>query len=277
MGKWLFYIIPFLGMMVGPQLAMANLQVYPTGLIFTPGEKMLNVSVRNRSEEKKTYIIRMDYLQQKSQGGGFDKLEKPEEGAFSATPITRFSPRKVTLEPRQDQLVKVMMSPKADAPKGDYRGYVTFEEVQTEEKTAEASSKGKSLKMNLAAKMAISIAAVYDDPDVTPNIKVSNLKVTMNPDKKTWKFSVDAENSVEGSLGVLLLKFKLVEKDGKTLDLGFLSGIPLHAPKVSFEYDLPNFKDYKIESGTIRVGYHNVLGKEDSEETPELGSIEYKL
>lgn len=106
--------------------ADANLLISPVKIEFSERDRMHEIVLINSSQETRSY--RLDWEEKKAvpQGGFALLTEAEQKNAMIASPMLRFSPRQVTLQPRERQTVKVMLRRQSNLTNGSYKSFLKF-------------------------------------------------------------------------------------------------------------------------------------------------------
>ena len=88
-------VIEFLGMIFVP-VSYADLQVFPTRVLFEDRTRSASLTIRHRGTEPTKYRVQLVYYQMHSDGR-LEFLENVPAGTQAAVEMIRYSPRQVTL------------------------------------------------------------------------------------------------------------------------------------------------------------------------------------
>src|SRR5688572_24738357 len=114
-----FRLLLALGVGLFEHGAHANLQVYPTRIQLSDSVRTAHVSMRHVGTKPGHYKVTPVFYRMTS-AGSLELTDKPGPTERSLAPMLRFSPRKTTIPPNQEQVVRVMYSGPKDLPEGEY-------------------------------------------------------------------------------------------------------------------------------------------------------------
>lgn len=105
---------------------MANLLISPTRVVIDSNEKTAQVALVNDSDQPQTY--RLEFENKKvTENGAFVVLDQNTVAGFNrADTMIRVSPRQVSLQPREKQVIKLSIRRPRDLPLAEYRSYLRF-------------------------------------------------------------------------------------------------------------------------------------------------------
>lgn len=112
-------------LMVPAPATASSLLFSPTRITLKNGDQATVLKVKNISDEKLHYRIKLkDYVMSE------DGVTSPvEHFPYSAKRHIRFAPTKLTLEPGERQAIRIMLKPRLDLPHGSYHSHMFFEEI----------------------------------------------------------------------------------------------------------------------------------------------------
>ena len=113
--------------LTGLQIAQADLFISPLRIVFDDATNAAEVILVNQSVETKTY--RISWVEKIALPDGTYEDFEPDPEFIGASSLVRFSPRQVTLGPREVQQIRLSLNREADLPSGEYRSHLTFTEV----------------------------------------------------------------------------------------------------------------------------------------------------
>ncbi len=120
-----FSILLCANLLMAAPAAASSLLFSPTRITLKNGDQATVLKVKNISDEKLHYLIKIkDYVMSE------DGVTSPvEHFPYSAKRHIRFAPTKLTLEPGERQAIRIMLKPRLDLPHGSYHSHMFFEEV----------------------------------------------------------------------------------------------------------------------------------------------------
>ena len=104
-----------------------DLLVAPTRLVLD-GRKSAEVILNNIGQETATYRISVEFRRM-TEDGGLEDVASPSDRDKLAEEMIVYAPRRVTLAPREPQVIRVAARPPAGLPDGEYRVHMLFRAI----------------------------------------------------------------------------------------------------------------------------------------------------
>lgn len=244
----------------------AKLLISPTRLSFAPNERTKEVILINTTTVPLTY--RMEWKDMiPLAGGGYQEIKEGEELPLnSAQSILRFSPRQVTLQPGQRQVIKVLATRRPNFDLAEYRSHFNFIVIPPEiTESANNSTQGISISLNLFTNYSIPV--VVRNANTDAKISVSQAQLSYDPE--TERSSLKVELAREGSQS-FYGKMRVHELEGnKKRLIGQLNGINLFAPLTSFSRTI-FLPDYDGSTNNKQPLLLEVFGDEEYADVPKV-------
>jgi P pilus assembly chaperone PapD len=191
-----------------PALAQAGavLFIHPTLVMFEGNERSAAITLTNRGDETGTFEMSWSNMTMTPSGG----LVKYEGAApWSVQSYVRYSPRRVTLQPLQSQVVRIAVRRGLEVPEGEYYSHfrvltLNSEQValQVEEQEEPADEQTTSAVV-IDARSAVAIPIVWRNSRDSSSASIEAVRI----DGATNKLSVDVRRhgqlSVRGYLQVI--------------------------------------------------------------------------
>jgi fimbrial chaperone protein len=111
------------------QAPFGALAISPTRLVFTPQSPAGQVTLYNSGTAPLSYRITLVELEAQPDGGYGELANGAATPAWSAAAAIRYSPRQVTLQPGQRQVVRLMARPGRDGPGEERRSHLRFSSI----------------------------------------------------------------------------------------------------------------------------------------------------
>ncbi len=225
-------------------LAISFPNVYGSGLLVTPTRVILDsknhsaeLMLINSGNETATYKIELIYYSMDETGQLKEIAPDPKKGELFADFI-RFSPKRVTLKPKEQQVVRVTAKIPDTAKDAEYRAHIRFVYVPVETlnpQTSEKSPTGININLRFIFALGIPIFVNVGNVSANANIAVTDIK----DDSIILKISRRGNGSLYGDF--------FVYSDGKLV--GSVKGISVYCPLLerTVEIDLTE----KIKKGSI--------------------------
>lgn len=154
-----FAVIPF--------AAMATVTITPTAVLIEERDRYADVNLINTSDKEESYEIGWRFYRMEEETGAYQNIDS-SISEFDLTRNLIFSPRRVTLQPKTTQKIRLALRLK-DAPPvpGDYRAHLEMKQTETApplppEDSAPATDPGKpKVQIGIGVSVGFSIPVVY--------------------------------------------------------------------------------------------------------------------
>lgn len=211
-----------------PQLALADLMLYPTRLVFEKNQRTTQVDLINNGNEPATYRISL-VNQRMGEDGQFLEVDTaPLPGELFAADMVQFSPRQVTLQPGTSQLVRVMVRKPADLAAGEYRSHLRFDRMpEARGATSVEAGKEKEIGITLTALIGASIPVIVRHEVAPAGVSLSHLDLLKNGASPLLALQFDrtGNSSVYGDLAVAF-----TPQGGAGQVIGRAAGVAVYNP-----------------------------------------------
>lgn len=259
----------FLALVMSPTLVFGNFLIHPQRIILTSQKSSDSIQITNTDTVEKTYKMSfVEYMPQKD--GGYRTLENRDgklvyvshsvhpktkkvketltplsetEVPFAkfSSPVVDFSPRKITLKPKETQLIRLMLNKKAPKEETvELRSHFLIEETNASLAAGTVSSTG-GIKLDIQAQYSVTLPVIarfgdlkvegsFKDIDVVSENNQAFVKVTLSRMGET--------RSLRGAL-VVLKKGGFFSSD---VEMGRLNNIALYPNISERSFKIPLFK-----------------------------------
>ncbi len=188
---------------LAPTLARAGavLLLYPTEIVFEGNERSMEITLSNRGDQTGTYEMGWTHMTMTPEGG----LVKHEgEVSWSVQPFVRYSPRRVTLEPAQSQVIKIALRRGQDVPEGEYYAHFKVLTLRSEDPSGtDENADEPAAAFSITARSAVAIPVIWRNSRDRPSASIESVSI----DNETNKLSVHVRRhgllSVRGFLHLL--------------------------------------------------------------------------
>ena len=145
-----------------------DLLVAPTRLVLD-GRKSAEVILNNVGQEPATYRISVEFRRMNADGS-LEDVASPTDRDKMAEDMIVYAPRRVTLAPREPQVIRVAARPPAGLPDGEYRVHMLFRAVPPATPVAAAApgSQPKGISFSLIPVYGVTIPVI---------VRLGNLQV----------------------------------------------------------------------------------------------------
>ena len=183
--------------------AAAVLFIHPTLVIFEGDQRSGMITVTNRGDQTGTFEMSWNDMTMTPEGG-LVKLENP--APWSLQPYVRYSPRRVTLEPMESQVVRIAVARGQDVPEGEYYSHfrvltLNSEDPSAVEEDADVPDTGSAVVIQ--ARSAVAIPVIWRNSNEVSSASIEAVKVDRAANKLTVDVRRQGQLSVRGYLHVL--------------------------------------------------------------------------
>jgi hypothetical protein len=239
-------------------LAFGQLMVSPTRIVFEGNERSKQISVINNGSE--TGRFRISFVRRNMNADGkIIEVDKNEPGMYSDE-MVRFSPRLVTLEPGQSQIVRLMLRKKSGTADGEYRSHMLFQSLP--DATASdvkdlSSEQTDELSVTLIPVVGITIPVIVRQGKLNSKISLSDFELTQGNTVKaqsvlSLKINREGTQSAYGDFRVYF-----TPKGGTPVIIGRINGVAVYTSTASRTLDiklqLP--ENLKLSNGELHITY----------------------
>lgn len=245
-------------------LGQGDLMIYPKRLVFTPGQRTMDITLVNTGSDSANYNISwVNYRM--TETGKFEEIDEPDPGMLFASSQLRFFPRSISLAPNEAQKIKVQLIRPQRLEKGEYRSHMMFKAAKPAaalgEETAKTSSDGISTK--LIMHFAITIPIIIESGDLQGKTSIS---ATLPYEKEDGTHVIDLTLTREGNKSMYGdIKAVHLSDEGISREVAIIKGIAVYTPLNSRRYTLKlkDFSQKDWNSGEITIEYTAQEGKRE--------------
>lgn len=238
--------------------AASELMVSPTRVVFEGRTRSAKVNLANTGDTTGRY--RISFIQrQMTDSGELAEIKEGTAGMF-ADQMVRFSPREVTLQPGQSQVVRLLLRKKSGLQEGEYRSHMLFQSLPDPKATSIQTLTDKSgdkLQIELIPIVGISIPVIVRQGSLHATASLSNLQFHPPADPKrpasiSLTLGRQGERSLYGDFRVMF-----TPAGGTPVMLTQVNGVALYTPnthrQVTLNLQAPS--DIQLQSGELHVTY----------------------
>ena len=239
-------------------LALGQLMVSPTRIVFEGNERTKQISVINNGSE--TGRFRISFVRRNmSAEGKIIEVNENEPGMYSDG-MVRFSPRQVTLEPGQSQTVRLLLRKKSGTADGEYRSHMLFQslpDAATSDVNELASDQTDKLTITLIPVVGITIPVIVRQGKLNSKISLSDFEIKQANTVKaqsvlSLKINREGNQSAYGDFRVYF-----TPKGGTPVTIGRINGVAVYTSTASRSLDiklqLPD--NLSLSNGELHVTY----------------------
>jgi hypothetical protein len=254
--KYIFITVLFILSGFAQQIsAQGDLLVSPVRVIFEGTKQKEEISLVNIGNDTTTYSV--SFLQYNmNEDGNFMLIEKPDSGQMFADSYLRVFPRKITLAPRESQVVRIQIRRKPDMQAGEYRSHLYFRaEKETSPLSLEVKKDSKLMAVQITPVFGISIPVIIRTGSVKVISSLTDLRLDRQQDTiSNLKFIINRTGNIS-VYGDIIAEY--VPLKGKIIEIGLARGVAVYTSinKRSFSVRLLNAKNLNLDSGKIRLRF----------------------
>lgn len=228
-------------------VSMAKLLVTPTRIDLNNSNKVQALKLINESNEEVTYRIEYMY-QNMNADGSYTKLSDAEIGNRSEIEkMVMYSPRQVTLQPKQTQTVRFALRRKEGAT-GEINAHVLFKEMQKKSAVPQLAKKSEDGEFSIEIKPLFNIAIPVIVSDANKNTKMmasmSNVRVDNVNKVVAFQINNTGKYSPYGRAEVKFYKGRRLLGSSELNGLGVM--LPLKTRTISINYAEKDFANDEI-------------------------------
>ncbi len=233
--------------------AEASLQVFPTRVVLSDNKTISHLSLRHTGTAPGRYNISAVFYRMNPQGN-LELADNPTDEEHSAVKLIRFSPKKTTIGPNQEQVVRVIYAGPKNLPDGEYRAHIHFEPLDaTDASSTPAAAKPGQVSMAMTARIAVAVPLIYRKGNPEFKATLSNLGLLRLPDQ-TPAFRADlASEGKAFAFGDFFAFF--TPNGGQPKQVGLVRSVASYNPKREVQYPLTIPDGVQIAGGTFRLEF----------------------
>jgi hypothetical protein len=191
-----------------------------------------------------------------TEDGKFELINNSADGQMFADPYLRVFPRKVTLAPKESQVVRLQLRRKPDMQAGEYRSHLYFRaEKESAPLSLEAKKDSKLMAVQITPVFGISIPVIIRSGNVNVASTLSDMRMEIQQDTITnLKFFINRTGNIS-IYGDIVAEY--VPANGKAVEIGLARGVAVYTgiSKRNFSLRLQKLKGVNLDSGKIRVKF----------------------
>ncbi len=252
-----------------PTLAGGRMVIAPTRIVLEGGARSATVHVGNNGDLPVALRISVVDKRMLESGLIVDATE-PEPGELFGAHLIRFSPRRLVMQPRQGQTVRLLIRrPSGEPlPPGEYRSHIVFRSVPVPPPASQAEPEGESDGITISARAIIetSIPLIYRVGELPAAVSFSESGLRLESDPGavptlTLRLEREGKRSVYGDLSV-----NYIRPDLSSLQVAYLGGVAVYHPTPSrlFRIGLHLPDGMRFEGGELRAHFRERDGETET-------------
>jgi hypothetical protein len=174
--------------------------------MFEGNERSATITLTNRGDATGTFETSWSELTMTPEGG----LIKSENPPWSVQPFVRYSPRRVTLQPSESQVIKIALRRDQEASEGEYYSHFRVLTINTEDMADEsedskdvADTPKSNAAVTITARSAVAIPVIWRNSETSPSATIDSVVVDRDANQLTVDVRRRGKLSVRGYLHVL--------------------------------------------------------------------------
>ncbi|MFL0798271.1 MAG: hypothetical protein K6L73_12370 [Cellvibrionaceae bacterium] len=236
--------------------AQARLLISPYHVVFDEKTRSEVVTLLNTTTKTMTYTINFTEMLQTKNGGYTARAD--DMNAYIASPMLRYSPKRVTIPAGGKQRVRIHFKPKPDLADGSYRSHLVMKVKPAKTEIVDDQREGIGLKVDVH--MSFSIPVVVNVGEPAAEVAITKARIVPTKDGKQAVSVELMRKGVYGSYGSLYVYAQA--SPGAPIEvIGEANNITVFRERNDRTAQVPLFS--KVKPGTvIKVVY---MGKDEYE------------
>lgn len=228
---------------------IGDLLVAPTRVVFEERKRSAELNLSNIGQARATFRISLVRMEMDEVGGIKELPFDP--GTENLRSLFRFSPRQVTLDPRESQTVRIQVRKPAQLPDGEYRLHMTFRAVPPDAPAPQATAETpKGIAIKLTPVYGIAIPLIVRHGKTSASVAITAPAFEAKGGVLRFRLERSGDQSVYGDL-----KATLLPAAGAPEVLAEASGLAVYTPNAGRTVTLP-IRGRSIPPGSrIRITY----------------------
>ena len=238
--------------------ALGQLMVAPTRVVFEGNERTQQINIINNGSEAGRYRITFVRRDMSSEGK-IEVIDENKPGMYSDE-MVRFSPRQVTLEPGQSQIVRLMLRKKRGTTDGEYRSHMMFQSLPDPGATDVnelSTNKEASFSIKLIPVVGITIPVIVRQGKLNADVSLSGFEIKQSNTVKAQSvlaltINRSGDKSVYGDFRVYF-----TPKGSAPMVIGQINGVAVYTPLASrsVEIRLQTPAGFNLSNGEFHITY----------------------
>lgn len=233
----------------------ADLNISPKRVAFKDGERSATVYVFNQGDKPATYTIDLVDRAMMADGQIVAASEHPEAHIVSAEGLLQYTPRRITLQPKQSQSIRVRLTPEAATAPAELRTHLTVTAVPSEDTgftvDQAVNANGGAVGLKVVALFSVSIPIIVREGAVDARAAIENVKLTpADQNAPGGGVSLDLVrlglNSVYGDVEIYSGEGRLSKLVGAVRGVAVYPEIPRRTLNVPFGYRVTKGEPLRI-------------------------------
>lgn len=202
MRRFVFNLLFVCALFVFSTASYAGLLITPLQVVIEGRERSANIVLVNTGAREVTYRMGWEQLIQVQDKGGY--ILDDDEEATHLQDFAVFTPRQITLQPKEKQTIRVAIRRPAELPDGEYKSHLKFRIIDDGESTVSfgaAEPQGSEVRLGARVLASYSIPIVYRVGVQDVNISIFDPSFSINP--RSGKMLIELPVGRSGLHGVI--------------------------------------------------------------------------
>ena len=240
-------LAPLLLCAPGAQAGIGDLLVAPTRIVLN-GSRGTDIILTNIGEDVATYRVSVE-LRRMSPDGMLHDVTEPTAAEQAAQSMIVYAPRRVTLPPREPQIIRISARAPKNLPDGEYRVHLLFRAVPPPQ-PVEASKETRGVAFRLTPIYGVTIPVIARFGNLRAKAGISGVRLTQQDGKPAVSVHLtrSGERSTFGEVRVM--------KAGVKDPIAIQRGIAIYTELGERDITIPVDEQYaSTAKGRVTVQY----------------------
>lgn len=237
----------------------AGLVITPTRVELEGKQRSASITIANNGTKRGSYKIQLINKHMTEDGQILDISTDIKDGMF-ADKLLRISPRRVDIEPGQNQNIRILVRKPKDLKEGEYRTHLSVMIMPDAQESSPSNESDNSDKLTITVKAnyGVTIPVIVKNGNLSASGEMGEIKYhPANSAKKEnakliFNISRQGNKSLYGDIKVVYINLS-----GKESLIKFMGGMAIYTPNElrKFEIPLDSAESAQIGKGILRVIY----------------------
>ena len=244
--------------------SFASLIITPLQAVIEGRERRVQGVLVNNSNTISTYRVEWQQLNQVQGTGGYVEIKDgQDDGKTNLKDFAVFSPRQITLGPREKQTVRVAVRRPADLPDGEYRSHLNFRIIDKQDVDQSRVNLNENERRVKARVMAsYSIPAIYRKGEYDVDVTFGQPSFSVNPNNGRMLVNLPVNRSgIHGVIGQIEIFH--TPNGGQETMIGSLANANLFTDITQRNFTILS-RVTGLSAGTLRVVFSKAEGKAET-------------
>lgn len=233
----------------------AELLITPTRVVFSERDRTQEVILVNTANESRTYNLSWSEMMQ-TNSSGYRRLNDDEKEAFAkASEFIRFTPRRITLGPGENQRIKLNLRRRATMEAPEYRSHLKFTVIPNEVlKEPNDGEEPTGLKMKLNLFLNYTIPVMIKNTNVNSTVSIDNVNFKLeevgdNPASVDFDLFKNGDTSIIGDITLMFRR----QGDDEFVPVGYNNNLTIYHENNLVRLNIPWIEPISIGAGELKI------------------------